>query len=270
MDAPIWYQGQIYAASEIPEASAILEGPGTLTTAQVRDGAVTLERYHVERLQRDTQRLGRRPPDGLALLGMFRALAEAAFPESKGIIRALASTRDAADVQLIGSTRPWPNDPVTWTAETAPFPHRGPGKASGAKLAHEPVWQRARKLANQNNQDEILLFDAQGLLVEGSRSNLIVATEAGHLLYPQEELGAVNGVALTVLKEAVSDLQPANMTRETVQQAREVIAVNAVRGPRSITHIDRSPIGTGQPGPVAKILHAAFEGRIQDEARSRT
>ena len=270
MDAPIWYQGQICAASEVPEASVALEGSGTLTTAQVRDGAVTLERYHVERLQRDTRRLDRRPPDGLALLRMFRALAEAAFPESKGIIRALASTRDAADVQLIGSTRPWPNDPVTWTAETAPFPHGGPGIAPGAKLAQHPVWQRARKLANQNNQDEILLFDGQGLLVEGSRSNLIVATEAGHLLYPQEELGAVDGIGLAVLKEAVSALHPANLTHETVQRAQEVIAVNAVRGPRPITHIDGRPVGTGDPGPFAKILEAAFEDRIQDETRSRT
>ena len=45
-----------------------------------------------------------------------------------------------------------------------------------------------------------------------------------------------------------------DVSRETLHAARELVAVNAVRGARPITELDGRPVGNGRPGPLARQL----------------
>ena len=266
---PLWYHGQLCEAAETPEAEAPLSGPGLVTTAQVRNGGCTFETQHVQRLQRDAERLGLAPVRSDEVRALMTGLAEAAFPSSRGVLRVLLSTLSPDKTELIGSVRPWIEESSAWKARIAPVPHIGPGPFTGAKLADVPCWRTAREWGAQMGCDECLLLDHAGDLVEGTRSNLILVNEEGELQYPDPLLGAVAGIGLRVLVQAGAVMRPARLQKADLFRAQEIIAVNAVRGPRPITQLDERPLGSGQPGPVARELETVFEGALQDEFRSR-
>ena len=266
---PIWYHGQLCEAAETPEADAPLSGPGLVTTAQVRNGGCTFETQHIQRLQRDADLLGLAPVRSDEVRTLMTGLAQAAFPSSKGVLRVLLSTLSPGKTELIGSVRPWIEESTAWKARISPVPHTGPGPFTGAKLADLPCWRAAREWGAQRGCDECLLLNHAGDLVEGTRCNLILVNEEGALHYPDPLLGAVAGIGLGVLTKAGATIQPAQLQKADVFCAQEIIAINAVRGPRSITHLEGRPVGAGQPGPVARQLETMFEGALQEELRSR-
>ena len=69
---------------------------------------------------------------------------------------------------------------------------------------------------------------------------------------------AVAGVARTVLLERVSGLAEADLSREELLGAGEIIAANAVRGAVPITRLESRPVGDGKPGPWARRLAEAL------------
>ena len=269
MNNPIWYRGQICEASETPEAGPFLSGPGVVTTARVRAGQPTLERHHLQRLDRDARHLGLPDVRPDHVRSLMRDLAATAFSGSHGVLRILLSSHLTDAFPVVASVRPWADDRGFWTARTAPFAHPGPGSFPGAKLADRPIWREARKWALENHCDETLLINPAGHLVEGARTNLIVVDEAGLIQYPDPDLGAVAGIGLAVLRQAGTELTPALLQEIDLQQAREIIAVNAVRGPRPVTFLNGRPVGSGTPGRVAQQLHNSFESVVQEESRSR-
>jgi D-alanine transaminase len=65
-------------------------------------------------------------------------------------------------------------------------------------------------------------------------------------------------VGLELLRERAPEIRSRHLPFEALFAAREVIAVNAVRGPRPVVEIDGRPIGSGASGPVAAHLQALF------------
>jgi branched-subunit amino acid aminotransferase/4-amino-4-deoxychorismate lyase len=247
---------------------ALLDRPGCYTTARVRAGAPTLPARHADRLLRDARALGLPPPDPAVIAEAFAVLARLAFGPGEGIVRLQVGAHDDGHPALVGTTRPLGDDRATWRATVAPFAHPGPARAPGAKLATRPVWRRARAWAADHETDETLLFDAEDRLVEGARSNLVVVDGQGGLLHPEPGLGAVAGLALAVVTEREPALRPARIGRARLADARELLALNAVRGVRPITSIDGCLVGEGRPGPVAARLAAVFAAAIQEESRA--
>jgi branched-subunit amino acid aminotransferase/4-amino-4-deoxychorismate lyase len=247
---------------------ALLDRPGCYTTARVRAGAPTLPARHADRLLRDACALGLPRPDPLAIGEAFATLARLAFGGGGGIVRLQAGEREDGAPALVGTVRALGADGATWRASVAPFAHPGPARALGAKLASRPVWHRARAWTAAREADETLLFDAEGRLVEGARSNLVLVDARGGLLHPEPGLGAVAGLALAVVTEREPALRPARVGRAELADARELLALNAVRGVRPIVSIDGRPVGDGRPGPVAARLAAAFAAAIQAESRA--
>jgi branched-subunit amino acid aminotransferase/4-amino-4-deoxychorismate lyase len=209
------------------------------------------------------------------VLAALAALAEAAFGEGCGIVRLDVGRDTAARSRFSGSTRPLGPEPPVWSAVTAPFPHAGPGPAPGAKLADAALTARARDFAAAAAADEALLFDSEGHLVEAARSNVFVVDADGRLLAPGPSRGAVAGIAREILCEqlAASSSLAAEGTDEDLDQedlrrAREIIAVNAVRGVRPIVSLDGATVATGSPGPWAARL-AALLARHEPPSRAR-
>lgn len=253
---------------DVATLQALLDRPGCYTTARVRAGAPTLPARHADRLLRDACAVGLPRPDPVAIAEAFATLARLAFGPGEGIVRLQAGAREDGGPALVGTTRSLGADGATWSASVAPFAHPGPARALGAKLATRPVWRRARAWAAEHDADETLLFDAEGRLVEGARSNLVVVDGRGALLHPEPGLGAVAGLALAVLTDREPTLRPARIGRTDLADARELLALNAVRGVRPIVSIDGRPVGDGRPGPVAARLAAAFVAAIQEESRA--
>ena len=96
----------------------------------------------------------------------------------------------------------------------------------------------------------------------------VVVAADGRTIFPDPALGAVAGIGLAVIADAISATTPGELRAEDLSSAREVVAVNAVRGPRPIVRIDGAPVADGRPGPVARRLGAAFAAALQDDLRS--
>jgi len=221
----------------------------------VTAGRARFAAYHVRRLTRDARALGFGEADPEAVLTAFETLGRAEFGEGTGIVRVQALRDEELGLQLIGVPRGLGDEPASWRAVTAPFPHMGPGARGGAKVSHQEVYERARAFSDAADVDEALLFDARGRLVEGARSNLVVVTRDGELASPYLRLGAVAGITRQILHERIDVLVERELDAQDVARCEELIAVNAVRGACPIVSLDDSSLGSGFEGPWAARLN---------------
>ena len=61
-----------------------------------------------------------------------------------------------------------------------------------------------------------------------------------------------------VLLDQMAGLAEADIALAALADARELVAVNALRGPRPIVAVASHPVGTGFPGPWFERLARAF------------
>jgi branched-subunit amino acid aminotransferase/4-amino-4-deoxychorismate lyase len=251
-----WLDGGLAGEAEQAQLERLLALPGCYTTARVEAGRIRLAGRHCARLQRDAISLRLAPPADAAIRGALLGLAEAVFGDAAGIVRLQLSADEGGATHLIGTARALGADPDTWRAIRTPEPHPGPSLHPGAKCRPEPMLDRARKATRNAGVDEALLFDPHGRLVEGARSNLVVVTADGELVQPDPALGAVAGIALAGVTQEIGEIRVARCDAQLIADAREVVALNAVRGARAIVKIDGLPRRESAPGPWAKRLDA--------------
>jgi len=233
------------------------------TTARVAGGRVLWGRRHAERLVRDAAGLGLGgvdPDDCLrALAEAVRALGDRG-PASgaEGIVRLEVHRDPDGGLGVRSEVRPLGTDPSVWAAATSRHPHPGPARRLGAKRADPPALRAAREEADRSGVDEALLFDARGFLVEGARSCLVVVDAAGRARTPPLARGGVAGIARGLALERCPELVEDDVSRAALCAAREVVALNAVRGARPVVRLDGAPVGEGRPGPWARRLARAL------------
>jgi len=233
------------------------------TTARVAGGRVLWGRRHAERLVRDAAGLGL---GGVDLGDCLRAFEEAARtlgarapdPIGEGIVRLEVHREPDGAVLLRSEVRPLGLDPPVWTAATARPPHPGPARPLGAKRADPPALRAARQEAERSGVDEVLLFDPRGFLVEGARSCVAVVDAAGRARTPPLARGGVAGIARALVLERCPELAEEDVSRADLGAAREVVALNAVRGARPVVRLDGLPVGDGRPGAWARRLARAL------------
>jgi len=234
---------------------------GCCTTARVEGGRVERLERHSARLRRDALRLGLPSPEARAIEALALATAQEAFAHGDGVLRLEWSAEAGAAPRLSATTRPLGAEPPVWRAVTARVVHPGPGKRQGAKAIGVAAWDAAHDEQRRAEVDEALLYDAQGRLVEGGRTNLIVVAADGRAWTPALRLGAVEGLGLGIVRASDAGRSIAEsdaLDREAVAAAREVVAVNAVRGAVAIVEVDARPIADGRSGPLARRLRAPF------------
>jgi branched-subunit amino acid aminotransferase/4-amino-4-deoxychorismate lyase len=237
----------------------------------VRWGEADFPARHIARLQRDAALIGSEPPEVDRILEAFSVLGRAVFgegQETEGVIRLELRPDEVGRSMLIARARPLGADAPIWRGTLAPFVHPGGGAHPGVKHTERPVWTRGRAHATDLGLDEALLCDETDQLVEGARSALIVDLGDGALAFPDPALGGVASIGLAVLREHAGGLEPRCIPVGALREAREVIAVNAVRGVRPIVAIDGTDVGDGRAGPAARRLASAFDAALQEESRS--
>lgn len=233
---------------------------GCYTCTRATGGRAWHAERHVLRLARDSKLLG------LGAIDETRARAlldELAAPTLGGVDRKLRldaqPDRDGAP-RLVASFTPIDADPASWRAIVAPTPHPGPSATSTAKTTERAHYEAAFAAASAAGADEALLCDADGFLVEGARTNLVVVLAGDRVATPPVARGGQAGVAREILLDAIEALVEADVAHAALASAREIVAVNAVRGARPITHLDGRPIGDGRPGPWSDRLDRALRG----------
>jgi len=236
---------------------------GVYTTARVRGGRVERLERHAGRLRRDAARIGLPLPERRAIEALGLAAVRAALDRSDGVLRIeWSSEAGEAEPSLAATTRSLGADRKIWRASTARTVHPGPGNRRGAKVLDVPAYDDARAEVAAASVDEVLLFDAAGRLVEGSRSNLIVVTASGRVCCPAGSLGGVEGLGLELVRGLLPELrETTDIGAAELAGARELIATNGVRGAVAIVEVDGMPIGERRPGPIARrLLEPFFRG----------
>jgi branched-subunit amino acid aminotransferase/4-amino-4-deoxychorismate lyase len=260
--APAWLDGRLVEARAPgvpPDDAALQSGRGCYTTARAVRGVAHHAERHVRRLVRDAARVGVGALDAGACREALAALARAAFGDSEGVVRLQASASAGGPPRLIGTVRALGPEPAVWTAVVAPFPHAGPSPWSAAKTTNHLRFAWAAELARAAGADEALLLDTARRLVEGARSSLVVVRADGSLVTPPLARGAQAGVARELLLERVEALREADVAPGTLAAARELVAVNAVRGARPVIRVGDRPVGAGAPGPWSERLARALQ-----------
>ena len=254
---PIWVDGKLRDADTAAvraDDSAFSSGRGCYTTGRFVGGRVGFGERVVRRLARDARDLGLGKVDeALCLAGMV-ALGQAHFGDGEGVVRLQASRDGAGFLHVVGVARALGPVPAEWRAISPPYPHEGPAPYSGAKVTNHLLFAMARDRAVRAGVDEAVLFDGEGFLIEGARSNLVLARSDGSLATPSLHRGGVAGVAREILLERLPEIAETELHRRTLEKARELIAVNAVRGSRPVIELDGKPVGDGRPGPAALRL----------------
>ncbi len=175
-----------------------------------------------------------------------------------GVLRIEWSCAEGAEPELLAIPRALGPEQEVWRASFSKATHPGPGQRRNTKHVNVTAYDFARAEVSESASDEFLLFDAEGLLVEGGRSNFILVTQSGQLVTPNLSLGAVEGLGLTIVRENRPEMGMARLTSDDVASARELMSVNAVRGVIPIIELAGRPIADGQPGPWARRLRNLF------------
>lgn len=222
-------------------------GRGCFTSARASGGRVWHLDRHLRRLARDAACLGLPAPDPIACRRLFEELAAPSRVRGDLKIRVEAHADAEIGVRLRGAATELDPDRAAWRAVAGSHP--GPSPTSTAKSTDRSCYDPAIAAARAAGADEALLFDAAGLLVEGARSSVIVHRAEGPLVTPPLARGGQAGIAREILLERVPELREDDVSLFDLRRAREVIAVNAVRGARAITSLDGHAIGGGRAGP---------------------
>jgi branched-subunit amino acid aminotransferase/4-amino-4-deoxychorismate lyase len=250
-EAYAWIDGRVRRRAEagVPvDDSAYADGRGCYTAVRIRGGRPVFEDRHVRRLLRGARALGLGVLDARQVGHALRDLAQAAFADGDGIVRVQVSRGAGDRARVVGIPRALGADPPTWTAISAPVPHEGVLLAGGHKLTNRLVHALAYDAARAAGADEALLFDRDGFLVEGARSNVLVVDAEDRPATPPLARGAVAGVAREVLVERVPELRERDLHRRDLAGARALICTNAGRGVRPLTRLDGAAIpGASHP-----------------------
>ena len=119
--------------------------------------------------------------------------------------------------------------------------------------------QQLETVARQRYARVAVQFDPHHLatLLTGL-DTFLAATGSRELRWKTEQGLAVRLSRLADLQNERS-LEEADLHRRTLEEARELIAVNAVRGARPVIELDGKPVGDGRAGPAALRLRKILE-----------
>lgn len=127
-----------------------------------------------------------------------------------------------------------------------------------------------RQLAVDAGCVETILF-RDGFMTEGAASN-IFAVKQGVLLAPPKDRFMLPGITYDVVLElAAAHGLPAEVgpvAEATARSADELWMTSSTKEVLPIVRLDGQPVGTGQPGPVFKRMHAWYQSFKQTVMRA--
>ena len=234
------------------------------TLAVVRGRPVALD-AHWRRLCESQQTVGRaRPPASV------KALIRRAAKRADGLRVALTTTALAPmTVEILPRTsrRP-PATGVTVVTATGRAPSAAAVPAQVKTIERIPsvlAWGET----GARPPFEILWCNAQGLLTEGTVSNLFLVRR-GRIITPPRWVGALPGVVRQAVcrlaRRLKISVEETPVTRHELYIAEEAFVTNSLVGVVPIRVADGRRVGSRCPGPVTRRLQRAYAAAIRRRA----
>ncbi len=134
-----------------------------------------------------------------------------------------------------------------------------------AKIANYLASVLATRDAKAAGADEALVVNREGLVVEGTTSN-VFAVLGGKLVTPPVEIGILDGVTRAIVLELARaegiPVELAALSPAELGKADEAFITSTLREILPLRAIDGAPVGTGAPGPLTRRLHQAFRKHV--------
>jgi D-alanine transaminase len=255
---------------------------GVYEVCTVRRGVPMEEKGHLDRLERSLREMRIEMP-------MARAAFSLAMRETirrnlveDGIVY-LQVTRGVAP-----RDHPFPTKPVraavVMTARNAkPAPAAWIEDGVKAVVVPDIRWGRrdiktvgllpncmAKQAARERGAYEAILVDEDGVVTEGSSTNVWIVTEGGALVTRPPSNEILNGVTrLEIIKLAAAEglkFEERSFTLEELRRAREVFVTSASSFVMPVTEVDDRPVANGKPGGVSTKLRAAYLRHMEQQA----
>lgn len=244
-------------------------GDGLFETMAVQEGRVRLLDLHLARLARDAARLAIPLPD---TAGLAAAIVTAAVEMGEGVLK-LILTRGSGGRGYLPPEEPSPSLILQRHPPVAPEGQAGVTvRLCDLRLARQPALAGLKHL-NRLEQvlaraewcdpaiAEGLMFDSEGLLVEGVASNVFLVRE-GRLQTPLLDQCGVAGVMRAHVMQRAAQLgltvQETHLGLDDLLAAEEVFLTNSLHGIRPV--IGLLARRDWAVGPVTRVLQAGLWG----------
>lgn len=119
----------------------------------------------------------------------------------------------------------------------------------------------ARQAATEQGAAEAILLN-RGQVTEGAASNVfavigdaVVTPPLAQSLLP----GITRSLVIRLVRESGFALVERPLSEEELRTAREIWLTSSTREVLPVTRLDDLPVGDGQPGPVWRAVHAAYQ-----------
>jgi len=250
---------------------AILRGLGAFDFMRTYAGKPFCLRAHLERLEASTRKIGLQFPwtmDALAQLVM-ETLSRNSHKESNvRIIVTGGSSPDFMNPQgnprLIIMVSPLPDMPAGWYSDGIHvITHMAERASAGAKSINYVQASLALEAARQKGAQEAVYTIPQGLVLEGTTSNIFAIT-AGRLITPGR------GILPGITRQVILDLAQSHFSVKVrdvflseLLEADEVFICGTNKGIVPVVKVDDTVIGNGKPGPKTRLLIQSFPDFVQ-------
>lgn len=251
LDDRVWSGPAVPARSEL-DAQV---GSGLIETMRAADGRIAFRDLHMARLEASVAACGFRDA---ASPGRIAAALDAVVAHAGTgdlLVRLVAGRGggllvEADDVDPLGA------EPARVTATVLVGLWDPNDAGAGHKVTGRDRWVAAEAVATTIGADAVLAADVTGALGEASRAAIFVVT--GGELWTAPLAGILPGVGRQVVIGLTGDVRVEAPGPDVWRTAEEVFLVSALRGVTAVVDIDRTPVGTGEPGPMTSQLAAAF------------
>jgi len=119
----------------------------------------------------------------------------------------------------------------------------------------------ARVEALKAGYDEAIMLNNKGHVAEGSAENIFVIKN-GRITTPPLSADILNGItrdsAIQMIKADGKKISEKNITVNNLLSADEIFMTGTAAEVKSVTHVNRTKIGSGKIGPITKELQRSF------------
>ncbi len=258
-----------------------LYGDSVFEALRTHHGKLVFLDRHLARLERSAERVLIRLPASVAQFREEAIAAVSAHGASESYVRIMLTRGNATSLGLDPDLAENPKRIVLVTELKLPSPEmheRGisavvqrverPSDEVGvasAKIGNYLVPVLALRAARAAGASEALLEDAHGNVLEGSTSNLF-AVIAGKIVTAPESAAILPGITrarvLEVARAAPYPVELRAISRSELALAKEVFITSSIREVVPVVKIDGRPIGSGEPGPIARELLRLFRASL--------
>jgi branched-chain amino acid aminotransferase len=251
---------------------SVLRGLGAFDFMRTYAGKPFCLRAHLERLEASTRKIGLPfpwPLDTLARLVM-ETLSRNSHKESN--IRIIVTGGSSPDFmnskgnpRLIIMVSKLPDMPAGWYLDGIHVITVMAERAlAGAKSINYVQASLALETARQKGAQEAIYTVSQGLVIEGTTSNIFAIT-AGRLITPGR--GILPGITRQVildLARSYFSVEIRDVFLSELLEADEIFICGTNKGIVPVVKVDETVIGGGKPGPETRLLIQRFPDFVRN------